>query len=174
MNHGSILQQLHCRGRPASREPPQPVYNSRYGGLQLRLALVRENSFHETIIINSADKVYNLVKEELISSDREVMLSILLTSSLRLIGVETVAIGNRNSCGTYPAELFKSAILANASFLILCHNHPSGDPEPSRADITFTETIVRAGELLGIRVNDHVIVTAHGYRSLKALDLPAL
>jgi len=68
-------------------------------------------------------------------------------------------------------ELFKSALLANASRVILCHNHPSGDLTPSDDDIALTRRIVTAGQLLGIDVCDHLIVGRDGYKSLKQMNL---
>jgi DNA repair protein RadC len=63
-------------------------------------------------------------------------------------------------------EVFKSAILANAVGIILCHNHPSGELTPSNEDVQITKLIVDAGKLLGIKVLDHIIVSNKGYRSL--------
>jgi DNA repair protein RadC len=63
--------------------------------------------------------------------------------------------------------VFKSAILANAVAIIVCHNHPSGDLVPSDADIKITKQLIAAGELLGIKVLDHLIVSYQGYKSLR-------
>ena len=134
--------------------------------MRCRVCLVRENSQPNPIAIKTADMAYDLVKDELTSADRETMVSILLTDNLRLIGVETVAVGVHNTVGASPAELFKSGLLANASAIILCHNHPSGELSPSTEDIKFTENVIKCGEILGIRVKDHLIVSCEGYLSL--------
>ena len=96
--------------------------------MRCRVCLVRENNQPQPnpMTIKTAEMAYQLVKEELGSADREMMLSILLTGNLRLVGVETVAVGSQNMVGASTGEMFKSAILANANCLILCHNHPSG------------------------------------------------
>ena len=94
------------------------------------------------------------------------MLSILLTGNLRLVGVETVAIGSQNMVGASTGEMFKSAILANANCVILCHNHPSGELSPSSEDLKFTENVIKCGEILGIRIKDHLIVSSEGYISI--------
>jgi len=93
-------------------------------------------------------------------------LSVLLNGMNRLIGVETVAIGGLHSCMMIPRDLFKSAILANASSIIVCHNHPSGDLTPSIQDLKMTHKVVKAGNILGIKVLDHLIISHEGFRSI--------
>ncbi|MFC1816586.1 JAB domain-containing protein [Thermodesulfobacteriota bacterium] len=66
-----------------------------------------------------------------------------------------------------PREVFKSALLANAVSIILCHNHPSGDLTPSKEDVQTTKLFIEAGELLGIKVFDHIIVSDKGYETLR-------
>ena len=84
-----------------------------------------------------------------------------------LIGVETVSIGSITASTTTPRDIFKSAILANAVAIIVCHNHPSGELVPSKNDIEITKQLIAAGELLGIKVLDHLIVSNQGYKSLR-------
>ena len=71
----------------------------------------------------------------------------------------------------HPREVFRSAIMESSASLILVHNHPSGDPTPSRADIQMTQAIVEVARALGIAVHDHLIVGKDGHASLKALKL---
>ncbi len=131
------------------------------------MCLVSENTGDEIIKINNESAVYELVKDELATSDREILLSVMLTVKNDLIGVETVSIGSIISANIAPRDVFKSAILANAVAIIVCHNHPSGDLNPSDSDIELTKQIVEAGELLGIKVLDHLIVSNKGYKSLR-------
>jgi DNA repair protein RadC len=131
------------------------------------VCLVRENTGGEIIQINNDQDAYELVKEEMVNSDREIFLSIMLTVRNELIGVETVSIGSVTASIITPREVFKSAILANAVSVILCHNHPSGDLTPSREDISVTKKLIETGELLGIKVLDHLIVTHKGFKSLR-------
>jgi DNA repair protein RadC len=91
----------------------------------------------------------------------------MLNAKHRALGVHVVAIGTLTACQVHPREVFKAAILANAAAVILAHNHVSGDAEPSRADRDLTRRIADAGELLGIPLLDHVIVTVDGYTSLR-------
>lgn len=78
---------------------------------------------------------------------------------------ERVSLGSATGTMVDPSIVFRPAILANASAIILCHNHPSGDPGPSQADLTVTSKIVKAGEILSITVQDHVIIGDDRYYS---------
>ena len=89
---------------------------------------------------------------------------VLLDTRNRLIAIETVYVGSLNLSLVRVGELFKAAIQRNAASLILAHNHPSGDPTPSDADIRMTRDLIRAGQLLKIQVIDHVIL---GYRTVE-------
>ena len=144
----------------------KPNFNQNYKGIRCRVCLIRENTSDEVIRINKPAGAYELVKDELVDSDREMLLSVMLTVKNNLIGVETVSIGSITASTTTPRDVFKSAILANAVAIIVCHNHPSGDLIPSDADMELTNQLVDAGELLGIKVLDHLIVSNRGYRSL--------
>jgi len=94
------------------------------------------------------------------------LFSIMLDTKLYLIGIETVAIGSLNVCGSTISEVFRSAILANAACMIMAHNHPSGDVEPSAEDIAFTKNLIKCGKLLGIKVHDHLIISSRGFLSM--------
>jgi DNA repair protein RadC len=145
----------------------KPNFNQNYKGIRCRVCLVRENTSDEIIKINSESDAYELVKDELVHSDREMLLSVMLTVKNDLIGVETVSIGSITASTTTPRDVFKSAILANAVAIIICHNHPSGELVPSNGDIKITKQLIEAGELLGIKVLDHLIVSSQGYKSLR-------
>jgi DNA repair protein RadC len=145
----------------------KPNFNQNYKGIRCRVCLIRENTSDEVIRINKPSDAYELVKEELVNSDREILLSIMLTVNNDLIGVETVSIGSITASTTTPRDVFKSAILANAVAIIVCHNHPSGELVPSDSDIKITKQLIAAGELLGIKVLDHLIVSNKGYKSLR-------
>ena len=85
------------------------------------------------------------------------------SSENRILKDEIVSIGTLTSAITHPREIFKSAIKESAYAVILVHNHPSGDPTPSEEDRVLTERFFEAGELLGIKVLDHVIVGGDGW-----------
>ena len=135
--------------------------------MRCRVCLIREDTKGEPIPILQQTDVYELVKDELTSSDREIFLSVMLTARNHLIGVETVSIGSVNAAMLSPREVFKGALLANAVSIILCHNHPSGDLSPSEEDIKITKRLIEVGELLGVKVLDHLIVSDQGCRTLR-------
>lgn len=144
----------------------KPNFDTKYRGIMCRVFLVRESNESEVIKICDPEDVYNLVRGELVSSDRERFLSIMLTTKNYLIGVETVYVGSVTSAVIVPRDVFKSAILANAVTIILCHNHPSGDPTPGEHDVELTKKMREAGKLLGIYVLDHLVITDRGFRSV--------
>ena len=145
----------------------KPKFNQNYKGMRCRVCLVREGTSDAVIRINKPLDAYELVKDELVNSDREMLLSVMLTVKNDLIGVETVSIGSIVSANIAPRDVFKSAILANAVAIIVCHNHPSGDLKPSAEDIELTKQLIDAGKLLGIKVLDHLIVSNQGYKSMR-------
>jgi DNA repair protein RadC len=80
-------------------------------------------------------------------------------------------IGTLNTSLAHPREIFKEAIIHNAMSVVLTHNHPSGDPEPSEDDLTITKRLTEAGKILGIEVIDHIIITKTGFFSFKEKGL---
>lgn len=119
-------------------------------------------------VIRGPDDVIALVGKKLRKEAREHFLVLLLNARHEVLGKETVSIGSLNASIVHPREVFKPAVLQSAASIILVHNHPSGDPEPSEEDLSITKRLVRAGDLLGIGVLDHVIVAERGVVSLKA------
>jgi DNA repair protein RadC len=101
------------------------------------------------------------------SSERETLAVLLLDVRLALIAVEVIAVGAAAHVSVEPREVFAPAVASRASSLVLAHNHPSGDPEPSPQDIEFTRAMVQAGRILAIDVLDHLIVCARGYFSFR-------
>ena len=103
-------------------------------------------------------------------NDREVFVLICLSTKNDIAGLNLVSMGSINSSLVHPREVFKPAILSNASRVIVAHNHPSGDTEPSKEDVEVTKRLYKAGELLGIEVLDHLIV-GEDYCSMKSENL---
>ena len=90
----------------------------------------------------------------------------------RINGIFEVSRGSLNASIVHPREVFKRALLQNANSIILLHNHPSGDPKPSKEDIDVTDRLIESGDLLGIRVLDHIIIgDENNYISLKQENL---
>lgn len=90
--------------------------------------------------------------------EKEHLVAVFLNTKLRLTAYHVVSVGSLNEALSHPREIFRPAILAGAYRIVLMHNHPSGDPEPSQADRLMTKRIDEAGELIGITLLDHVIV----------------
>ena len=129
-----------------------------YFGHEVKIQLVRESKPVKECQIKNSRDVYELVRPELETLDREVFLVISLDTKNRVLGLNMVSMGSVSSSPVHPREVFKSAILLNASCIILAHNHPSGDTTPSKDDKVITQRLFEAGKLLGIQVLDHVIV----------------
>lgn len=130
----------------------------------IRVELVKEPG-SRLIKVSSPADVFNEMKEEVSRLDREYFWVLCLNSQNMVIGINTVSIGTANSAPIAPREIFKAAILVNSINIILAHNHPSGSPEPSREDINVTARLKEAGELLNIRVLDHIIIGDESYYS---------
>ena len=91
-------------------------------------------------------------------ADREIFAILILNTRNKIVGYNVISIGSLNGSLVSPRELFKTAILANGAGIIMIHNHPSGDPLPSREDRELTKRIKQAGEILGIEILDHIIL----------------
>ena len=113
---------------------------------------------HEAPLIDTPERVAELLREEHRHADAETFQVILLNTRRRLIRVETLSRGTLDSILVHARDVFRAAIIANAAAIIIVHNHPSGDPSPSEADIKVTRDLIRAGQLLKIEVADHVIL----------------
>jgi DNA repair protein RadC len=119
--------------------------------------------------VEGPDDVCRLLRKAK-DADRESMYVIHLDVQNHVIGVEEVARGAIDWVATTPREILKGAIMSNAAAIILAHNHPSGSPEPSNADVEITNQLIAAAGLLDIPVRDHVIVAERGCSSLRTMN----
>jgi DNA repair protein RadC len=103
----------------------------------------------------------------------EVFAILCLDSKFRIIAYHEVSRGTIDSTNAHPREIFRAALLANAASVVLAHNHPSGDPQPSAQDRQVTHRLREAGDVLGIPVHDHIIVGDGGYFSFRAESGPS-
>jgi DNA repair protein RadC len=122
-------------------------------------------------LIRGPEDVVRLMGPKLRASKREHFLVLLLNARHEVLMRDTVSIGSLNASIVHPREVFKPAIIESAASIVLVHNHPSGDPEPSEEDLAITRRLVQAGELLGIGILDHVIVASRGVVSFKSRQL---
>lgn len=137
----------------------------------VRLAIVRDappDNMPRTI--DGAEQAVRLWEAVLGSRDldREHFVAVFLDARHNVNGVHVVSVGSLSASIVHPREVFKGALLANAGGLVVMHNHPSGDPEPSPEDVAVTRRLRQAGELLGVDVLDHIVVTPRSFVSLKA------
>ena len=119
------------------------------------------------VIIRSSDDIANYMMPRLRYCDREHFYAILLNTKNHIIASPLISIGTLSESLVHPRELFKEAINHSSSSVILVHNHPSGDPSPSREDIMMTRRIIEGGRLLDIQILDHVIIGDNTYISLR-------
>jgi DNA repair protein RadC len=122
-------------------------------------------------VVKSPEDVAAVVKGQLKGKKKEHFLVLCLDTRNRLINCRSVSIGSLDTSIVHPREVFKEAVSASAASVIFVHNHPSGDPEPSKEDVELTKRLVKAGEIIGIDVLDHIIICDKSYLSLKAKNL---
>ena len=136
-----------------------PLYTTR---------LVRERTFTfptRDQVRSPADAAVVLA-EYFSDRDREEFVVAFLDTANTLTGLHVASVGGLAASIVEPRQVFKAAVLANAAAVLLAHNHPSGNPEPSREDVAVTRQLVEAGKVMGIPVHDHLILTDHGHTSL--------
>jgi len=133
-----------------------------------RLALAQPD---ERPVVRTPEDVFALAGAEMALLEQEQLRVLLLDTRNRVLRTVTVAQGHVNGAQVRIAELFREAVRANAPALVLLHNHPSGDPTPSRADVELTQSAVQAGRLLGIDVVDHLVIGQGRFCSLRRLGL---
>lgn len=121
--------------------------------------------------LESVEAAAALLRPYFAGKQKEHVVALLLDARRRLIRLSPVAVGSLSASLVHPRELFKEAIAASAAAVIVAHNHPSGDPQPSEHDVELTQRLVEAGRLLGIEVLDHLIVGRDGVVSLRAAGL---
>ncbi|MEA1997717.1 MAG: JAB domain-containing protein [Euryarchaeota archaeon] len=122
---------------------------------------------------HNAEEVWENMQAECMI-DRECMWTLHLNEQHEIIEKELVAMGRGNATMTTPREVFRRAIIEGATAVILVHNHPSGDPEPSAADIKLSQLYVNAGNLIGIELLDFFVIASKGYTSFAEKEIGGL
>ena len=132
------------------------------------IKMVKESSFlYQTRQILSPNDAYEMIKEQLEGLDREQFIIACLNTKNEPMNISVVSVGSLNKAIVHPREVFKTAILSNAASIMAFHNHPSGETTPSQQDIQLTNRLYEAGELLGIKLLDHLIIGDGTFTSLK-------
>ena len=128
-------------------------------------------SSSDKTIITSPEVVFQLLKPKIGQFKKEHFIVISCDTRNGIIAMDTVSIGILNASLLHPREVFDTAIRRHAASIVLVHNHPSGNPEPSDADIDITKKMHHAGEIIGIGVLDHIIVAKNSFSSLREMKL---
>ncbi|MBN1694851.1 DNA repair protein RadC [candidate division WOR-3 bacterium] len=129
-------------------------------------ALSKHNKFDYQI--TTPKDVFELLKNDMGNKKKEHFKILSLTTRKKLISIDDISIGILDSSLAHPREIFKPAIQNSAASIILVHNHPSGDPTPSKDDIKMTERLIEAGKIIGIEIDDHVIISDNLFASLRS------
>lgn len=117
--------------------------------------------------ITGTDVAGALAMQEIGDEAQEVLLLLVLNTKNEINAMHRVFVGSINSSVANPREIFRTALMNNGTRIMLFHNHPSGNPEPSQADLTLTTKVARLGDMLGIELLDHIIVTNKRFISLR-------
>ncbi len=126
-----------------------------------------EYTYDERPKINSMDDVVRIVKPMIADQNKEFFMALYLNTKNGVLKQEVISIGSLNANIVHPREIFKTACMISASSIIVAHNHPSGDPLPSREDIEITKKLHEAGKMMGIELLDHVIIGYDRYYGFK-------
>ena len=140
-------------------------------GPRIRIEMLRDEGgpFYREPVRGPAD-VFRLLAEESRRWDREHFLSLLLDGRHRVIGLDEVSVGTATAALVHPREVFKAAIVATACGIILIHNHPSGDPNPSQEDRDITARLKEAATLMGVPLLDHIVLGDKAFFSFADTD----
>jgi DNA repair protein RadC len=149
------------------------TYAAKLRGCEFRIQRLNDGMPASTLLNgDTPDMIVSYLRQRLPASpkyngDVENLIAVHLNTRKKIIGFEVISNGTIDTLLCHPREIFKSAIVLNAASIILAHNHPSGDPTPSEADIRVTRETVRAGQLLKIEVLDHIILGHDAHTSLR-------
>jgi DNA repair protein RadC len=128
-----------------------------------KVKLVKDSvgSYPVEFITTSTDaaKIFHKLLDNL---PHESMIGIFVSGNNKIIGIQTLSIGGVHGCAVMPCDVFRGAVACGASGIFISHNHPSGNPTPSAEDLKFTKSVIDAGNILGITVLDHLVVTSDG------------
>ena len=182
--YGSVTEPLTDRPHSVVREPAHALRqpeahvegtvhgayrDALFSGVPLyttRLVRERTFTFPTRDQVRSPADAAAVLAEYFSDRDREEFVVAFLDTASTLTGLHVASVGGLAASIVEPRQVFKAAVLANAAAVLLAHNHPSGNPEPSREDVAVTRQLVEAGKVMGIPVHDHLILTDHGHTSL--------
>lgn len=126
-----------------------------------------EESLREEVDLSSSKAVASYLQKSIGREKKEYFVMLALNTRNKLIKASSISIGSLSSSIVHPREIFKEAIQVSAAHIVIGHNHPSGDPDPSPEDIALTRRLQEAARIVGIELIDHIVVTPTKYASLK-------
>lgn len=132
---------------------------------EYKLALIKESGI-EPKVVRTPDDVERVL-EPLKHYSEEHFVSLHLDGKHQVVGYQIVSRGTLTASLVHPREVYKAAILSNSFALIVAHNHPAGSLKPSAEDIGTTETLIKAGKILGVSLLDHLVVSSNGFTSIR-------
>ena len=137
----------------------------------VKIKMVKESSVkYENRKIGNPWDAYKIFNDYIDDSNKEMFVLMCLNNRNEPTHISTISIGSVNESIATPAEVFKVALLSNANKIMVCHNHPSGDPQPSESDRNITERLYDSGAIIGIKLLDHIIIGDDVYYSFKEND----
>jgi len=137
---------------------------------ELGSRITAETPYGRTRIFE-ADDVYRMFAPEFSGEKQEIVVGLLLNAKYELIGREIISKGGIVSAFVEPRDVFRPAVKRGATGIIVVHNHPSGDPTPSKDDLTATEQVEKAGEMIGVKLIDHIIIGSGRFTSLRDMNV---
>ena len=152
----------------------QTNWLAKLNGGEFKVMRLQDAPLREVATLDTSQAAVDYLRPMLENSiayrpDTENLIVVYLNTRKRPIGWEVISNGTLDTLLVHPREVFKSAIVANAAALVLVHNHPSGDPTPSEADIKVTRDLIRAGQLMKIELVDHIVIGSGKHSSLREL-----
>ena len=129
---------------------------------------LQQIKFTESATVQTAREVYEYIGAKLKFEQQEKFYALFLNTKNQIIKEKLLFIGTLNMSIVHPRDVFKEAVLSNCAAVICVHNHPSGNPAPSKEDIIMTKKLVEIGEMMAIPILDHIIIGQENYYSLKA------
>lgn len=146
------------------------IGNAYASSLVAAIELANRVKDDQNISLTQPEQIMQLV-EYLKIKKQEHFVCLYVNARYNLLAKRTISIGTIDASLAHPREVFRPGIEMGASYIIIAHNHPSGIPNPSEADLVLTARLVEVGEVIGIRVLDHIIVGSEGWVSLKRMEI---